>query len=636
MVNIMSKGRVSKLWVWGIVAAGFDIAFIQMASRSGISFLLANLIGFLLASLVLLFPCWLKSANDDRNALVYSRGKRILYFIATALLIFFIRGGLLALMGRAWGLSFDTAILPTAVLSDISMAAIGILLFSPRADEPDRSGDWKIITVGLIAYFLVLRILYLGALELMPEETYYWNYSQHLDWGYLDHPPMVAWLIAAGTGLVGTTEFGVRLGAIICWLITSGFMYALSKRIYGRDVGLSAILVLSALPFFFGIGSLMMPDAPLTACWAGAIYFLYQIMMEKKTGGWYGFGICIGLGMISKYTIGALPVAALLFIMFDKESRMWFRKPQPYLATAIALLIFLPVVYWNSEHQWVSFAFQTSRRLNEPSRFSLHLLLGSILVLLTPHGFLAALKTFRRGRQARNALQGDYDSGRGFKLRSILVLVPLIIFVIFSIDHQPKLNWTGPLWLAIIPYYAMIVSQPNESSQGIIGKWLRRSWRTTAVILGLLYGFGLYYLGFGFPGLPYSSSMADIGGWRDLGAKIKTVDSRIITESKEKPLIVGMDKYNISSELAFYMYPDGSSRTAGRSLFGDNGLMYKYWFPDSAQTGKTIIMVGRDSSYLASDQITSHYDSLGVHKWVDGQDEWPGYCGIFLSDWIRV
>jgi dolichol-phosphate mannosyltransferase len=51
--------------------------------------------------------------------------------------------------------------------------------------------------------------------ELLPEEAYYWNYSRHLDIGYLDHPPMVAWLIRLGTMVFGQNEFGVRIGTAL-------------------------------------------------------------------------------------------------------------------------------------------------------------------------------------------------------------------------------------------------------------------------------------------------------------------------------------------------------------------------------------------------------------------------------------
>jgi dolichol-phosphate mannosyltransferase len=102
----------------------------------------------------------------------------------------------------------------------------------------------------------------------MPEEAYYWNYAQHLDIGYLDHPPMVGWLIAAGAAVLGDTELGVRIGALLCAVIASVFVYRLTRDMFGELSGWVAVVLAQTLPFFFFAGILMTPDAPLTAAWA--------------------------------------------------------------------------------------------------------------------------------------------------------------------------------------------------------------------------------------------------------------------------------------------------------------------------------------------------------------------------------
>jgi len=73
-----------------------------------------------------------------------------------------------------------------------------------------RRGGWPVSAMVVVGYAFCLRLLYAKLVELLPEETYYWNYSRHLDIGYLDHPPMVAWLIRAGSAAFGDGEFGVR------------------------------------------------------------------------------------------------------------------------------------------------------------------------------------------------------------------------------------------------------------------------------------------------------------------------------------------------------------------------------------------------------------------------------------------
>ena len=86
------------------------------------------------------------------------------------------------------------------------------------------------MAIGVVVVASALRLIYGAEVELMPEETYYWNYSRHLDIGYLDHPPMVAWLMALGTAAFGDTEFGVRVGALGCGVISALFAYRLTRE----------------------------------------------------------------------------------------------------------------------------------------------------------------------------------------------------------------------------------------------------------------------------------------------------------------------------------------------------------------------------------------------------------------------
>src|SRR5271156_6626777 len=94
--------------------------------------------------------------------------------------------------------------------------------------------DWRRGAIGVVALAVALRLIYAWRVELFPEESYYWNYAQHLDIGYLDHPPMVAWLIKLGTLVFGDTEFGIRLGGIACTVVTALFSYRLTRNLFGE------------------------------------------------------------------------------------------------------------------------------------------------------------------------------------------------------------------------------------------------------------------------------------------------------------------------------------------------------------------------------------------------------------------
>ncbi len=304
------------------------------------------------------------------------------------------------------------------------------------------------VALWLAGGLVLLRAVYLPWINLFPEEAYYWNYAQHLDYGYLDHPPMVAWLIRLGVTCFGHHEIGVRCFALLCSLLTSFFAYRLTGRLYGRKAGETAVLLTQGLPFFFMSGWIMTPDAPLTACWAGVLYFLARVIFDGSARAWWGVGVCLGVGMLSKYTIALLGPATLLFLWLDPSSRGWFRRLPPYSGVLLAIAIFSPVIAWNFAHHWASFAFQSTGRLHESGRFALPALLGSILLLLTPLGIILA------GQSLRTRRDEPPEEARRRLFAQVFTLLPLLVFVVFSLIHRVKLNWTGPLWLAVMPQIA--------------------------------------------------------------------------------------------------------------------------------------------------------------------------------------
>ena len=189
----------------------------------------------------------------------------------------------------------------------------------PIGSQYGHGVRWRVVALGITAFFLALRLTYLATVQLLPEEAYYWNYAQHPALGYLDHPPMVAWLIAAGTALLGHDAAGVRLGAILCWGIAAIFIFRLARNVFDKTTALRAVMLMAILPAFFGVGTVMTPDAPLVACWAGALYFFERVFFAGSTAAWFGAGACIGLGMDSKYTIALVGIAAIALHDFRQK-----------------------------------------------------------------------------------------------------------------------------------------------------------------------------------------------------------------------------------------------------------------------------------------------------------------------------
>jgi dolichol-phosphate mannosyltransferase len=522
-----------------------------------------------------------------------------------ALAALFLRGGVLALLTSVGGWPAQTSIV-IAAIAGWTVTAFGYSWVLSSRDESART-----LGVGVVAYVLALRLVYAGTVELLPEEAYYWNYSRHLDIGYLDHPPMVAWLIRLGTFVFGQSQFGVRIGAIGCGIVASIFIYRLTRNLFGEASALAALVLTQTLPFFFLSGFLMTPDAPLTAAWAAALYFLERALIAGRAGAWWGAGFSLGIGFVSKYSIGLLVPVTLLFMIWDHQSRQWWRRWEPYAAALLALAIFSPVIVWNAQHDWASFEFQTVRRLAETPRFALHKLIGSALVLITPTGVLAVAAALWSRKSLDSG--GGGNASRRKLLLGIATVLPMTVFAVFSLRHEVKLDWTGAPWVGALPVMAMGVVAAAAPLSGLRA-WIRAAWGPTIATLLLIYGAGLHYLVLGLPGLGYGRHIELVPvGWHSFAGQVTQTAAQFRRETGRDALIVGMDRYVIASELAFYgaEITGSTLETSSMHLFQGIGLMYERWTPPASQDGRDLLLIAWDASDLGGRAIETHVDRLG-------------------------
>jgi dolichol-phosphate mannosyltransferase len=591
----ITVGRVAPT---ALLALGIDVGLFELLRAFDLSLTPSHILSFLLASIVgyAVSRRWVlgRSADECRDWGTIARA------VTVCLATLFLRGGVLALLTQRAGWP-EHAALPVAASVAVLINYLGIVFFVLRRnDNQFCSLPWRVAAVGLIGYTVLLRLIYLGLPDLLPEEAYYWNYAQHPALSYLDHPPMVAWLIGLGTAVFGDTEFGVRFGAFLCWFVTAGFCFALARDLFDKGTALVTVMLAAVLPFFFLFGFFATPDAPLTACWAGALFFLQRALLAGRAGAWWGAAICIGLGMLSKYTIVLLVPATLAFILLDRPSRRWLLRPEPYLAAILVGLLFSPVILWNQQHGWASFLFQSVHRLNAQGRFGLPMLVVAVTLLITPQGLLDAMRALF---PSRTAPHGEPSATRLFT--TVCTLVPLSVFALFSLRHEVRLSWSGPLWLAVLPVVAArLVAAPAAIPSGLDAV-AQRFWPLTLITTVLLFGGFLHYVTMGLPGVRIDDEMNMPVAWEEIGRDVEEVARYTQANLGIQPLVAGMDKYAMASELAFYRRGGKESveQTSSRHHFGGSGLMYGFWFPPERYAGRTLMLVSLDRKNLERRQI---------------------------------
>ncbi len=628
-INLQVAKRPLVLLI-GLIAAIVDTGLFSLLSGQDIGLVSCHMASFLVA-LHLCFciglPILLKPSRPTSLKVIL---KSYLYCLLISALGLFVRGGILSILFYQEATQITTLAILGLFTFFTWLLFASTLHTDADAKNTNSRPAFRMLAAAIIIYSLVLRLLYFGTTELLQEEAYYWNYARHMAPGYLDHPPLVATLIWLGTKLLGHVELGIRLGAFCCWFATAYFSYALTKAMFNAKAAINAILLIAILPIFFASALIMTPDAPLITCWAATLYFLYRALIQDYKLSWIFAGLFFGLGFLSKYTIVFLAPATLLFMLIDPSSRRWLMSPMPYLAAIVALVIFSPVIWWNFENNWASFLFQSHGRLIDERMFSTHILLGSLLLLLTPVGLIAALSSLVPSNMSpgtNNIKETTPESVRRYRFCLVITLTPLLVFFFFSFTKEVKLNWTGPLWLATIPFVAQSIQLYTVKTKAEIktrlGRVVLPSWQITFISLILIYGAALHYIGVGIPGVSYPTNTILLG-WDNMAKQIEDTVKYHEEVKGKRPIVVGMDRYRITSGLSFYHtkltnnsatdITNGLPPVTGRHLFGLRSLMYRYWHPPQLFAKQDILALSQSKIGLHKDYFINKVRKIGRIK----------------------
>lgn len=199
------------------------------------------------------------------------------------------------------------------------------------------------LTLGLLVWRIWV-VQHLG-ISLYVDEAQYWTWARHLDWGYFSKPPGVAALIALSTGLFGDGILGVKALAMLCYPATAGIAYVLARRLYEPDTAFWSAVCILTLPMFSWLGLFVSTDALLTLFWLLALLLYVQALGSQRVIDWLLLGLVCGLGLMSKYTMIAWMLAALLHLALFHRAVL--ARPGPWLGTAVALVILAPNLLWN-------------------------------------------------------------------------------------------------------------------------------------------------------------------------------------------------------------------------------------------------------------------------------------------------
>src|SRR5437879_1103584 len=175
---------------------------------------------------------------------------------------------------------------------------------------------------------------------------------------------MVAFVIRAGTLISGDTELGVRLVSILLALPMSFAIWRATEILFGGTRTAASATILLNVTLMAAVGTLIVtPDAPLLVASSFVLFGLAKVLETGRGAWWLAVGAAVGCALLSKYTSLFFGPAILIWLLVVPRQRRWLLSPWPYLGAIVAFAIFSPVIFWNADHDWVSFLKQIKGRV---------------------------------------------------------------------------------------------------------------------------------------------------------------------------------------------------------------------------------------------------------------------------------
>jgi hypothetical protein len=308
------------------------------------------------------------------------------------------------------------------------------------------------LLIGLVVIYFI-RLLLTQLMGLMPQDAYYYFYSEDMALSYFDHPPMVAYMLRLFTTVFGKSVGVVKLTNFLLTIATVYGFYYLSQLLLSKTQAVKTTLFYGSTLLVTVLSINTTPDVPLLFFWTLTLIVLYHAFFEDKFWCWPLAGLLIGLSFDSKYTALFLLLGVLVFLLLSENHRRYLFSKELLLLGLCFLIGIAPVLIWNMQNDWMSFRFQSAERASSIMAFQFQPQfffgnLGLQAALLLPPLFIGVLYVFYC--QVRKTIR-SWRWPTAKMLFLISFSLPLLgFFLAVSLLYWVKLNWMMPAYVALL------------------------------------------------------------------------------------------------------------------------------------------------------------------------------------------
>lgn len=380
-----------------------------------------------------------------------------------------------------------------------------------------------------ISIVAVLRLALAPFVGLGVDEAHYVLYALNLDLSYFDHPPLVGWIQYIFTSIFGTGEFGARVAAIVIGFVTSIFIYKLIYDINKNTTqAFVAILALHASFLFNALFLMLMPDTLLFLLILPIIFTVIKIEKSNKLSHWLLLGVLLGLAGLSKYTAVLFIFPIIIYVLMRRRYDLLY-TPKIIPSILIAFVIILPVIIWNIQNDWSSFAYQSSHVVGNSTInwngfiSSIGAQIGAYNPFLAPLAFYGLYKALR-------------SQNSTIFLTALFGLVMILFFTYASLYKTALPHWSALFYMLFIPLGTFYMLQ------------ISKNYLKFAIGFGLILSIISYAeLGLKFiPQPEYQSLHRDIYGWDKIMSK---ANEQILDASSQA---IAVTNWTLASRAIYY------------------------------------------------------------------------------------
>jgi hypothetical protein len=252
-----------------------------------------------------------------------------------------------------------------------------------------------------VAIKVVLNVLALPHFGFQRDELLHLAIGDHLAWGYKEVPPFIAILARISTDVFGSSVFAARVFSTVFAGLIVWFTGSITVELGGKKFAVAlACLAIITSPAFVASQYLFQPVVFDQFWWVLTVYLIIKYINTSSVKYIYFIGIAIGLGLLTKYTMGFFAIALFIGLLFTKQRRLVFNK-HVLAAVVIALILFLPNIIWQFEHHLPVTTHMATLQSTQlvhikPINFiSQQLLVNGVNLLLWLTGFFFLLFSFK-------------------------------------------------------------------------------------------------------------------------------------------------------------------------------------------------------------------------------------------------